>query len=379
MSVLRRPWFWLLLLVLAALAALIVLRPGKGGQSERGQRNRDKGSQLLVLAEGDVYRMQAGVRVQSTPFTGSLVARRQTMLAAPMEGLLAEVKVRPGQVVKQGEVLAIFDERDLQARLQERKAAVSSAASQLKLAERNHQSRLALKEQGFISPNALQESQAAVTERGAALASQQSQLKLVQRAAQDAVIRAPFDGIIATQDVQAGQNVAARARLFLLVDPSSLEIEASLQPEQLPKVQIGMPARFSVEGLGEQSWSAQLSRIAPQTQGGARQIPVWLSLTASSPALRGGLFVSGQLQGGSQPVLLAPKSAISIEDGKATAWVVQKGKLQQRQLVLGELDDSGNFQDVRSGLQPGDLLVRVRLASAKPGQAVRVPKAGAPA
>ena len=89
-------------------------------------------------------------------------------------------------------------------------------------------------------------------------------LETLQAQAQDFVLRAPFDGTIATKNVEVGQIVSPGAPLFVLGDLNSLQIETTdLAQVDAPRVQKGMRARITSDTFPEKTYAGIVSAIAP--------------------------------------------------------------------------------------------------------------------
>jgi membrane fusion protein, multidrug efflux system len=123
------------------------------------------------------------------------------------------------------------------------------------------------------------------------------------------VIRAPADGIVTKNDLQAGEYVTAGRPVFSLVGVKDIWIEANLKETELTYVREGQSATITVDAYPDAEWKARVSSIAPAT--GAefsilppqnatgnwvkvvQRIPVRLQVVGSEsgPPLRAGMSV----------------------------------------------------------------------------------------
>jgi membrane fusion protein (multidrug efflux system) len=123
------------------------------------------------------------------------------------------------------------------------------------------------------------------------------------------VIRAPADGIVTKNDLQAGEYVTAGRPIFSIVAVKDIWIEANLKETELTYVKEGQSATITVDAYPDAEWKARVSSIAPAT--GAefsilppqnatgnwvkvvQRIPVRLQVltTDSGPPLRAGMSV----------------------------------------------------------------------------------------
>lgn len=113
------------------------------------------------------------------------------------------------------------------------------------------------------------QAQIVAAQRAADTANAQTQqaraaLETLHAQADDFVLRAPFDGTLATKNIEVGQIVAPGAPVFLLGDLNSLQIETSdLAQVDAPRVQKGMTARITSDSFPEKTFSGTVTDIAP--------------------------------------------------------------------------------------------------------------------
>src|SRR6185312_4887845 len=132
------------------------------------------------------------------------------------------VLVRPGSVVKQGEVLATLDCRDASAQSQ----AVAGAARAIDARQKALASEAArvqgLVAGNFISPNEVDQKTAASMAEAAELESMKAKLAHTTLEVNDCVLRAPFDGEVATRSMDPGGFVRPGMAIVSVVDRSTV-------------------------------------------------------------------------------------------------------------------------------------------------------------
>lgn len=90
------------------------------------------------------------------------------------------------------------------------------------------------------------------------------QLLEAQANRQDLVIRAPFDGVVATRTAEPGEVVTAGTAVVTLFDPSKVYLRGFVPEGQIGKVKVGQPARAYLDSNSNQPIDAYVSRIDPQ-------------------------------------------------------------------------------------------------------------------
>lgn len=376
----------LLLLVIAAAVGFFLLRPGDGGAKEKAAESspaaegEKKPTGPLELAAGDVATVGKAALVRRLPLSGSLNPLSQTTIKAKVGGELLEVLVREGQTVRKGEVLARIDTRNQQAQVASQRAGLEKAKADLALAKLNLENNQRLLQKNFIAQNVLDTSQSTYESAVANVKLAEAQLQLAEIGLHDAVVRAPFAGIISRRLAEPGEKVSSDSPLLGLVDLTQLELQASAPASEIPSVKPGQKAEVRVDGYGDQRFEAKVERINPATEQGSRSILIYLSLDNSAGLLRGGMFAQGELviaESGEGPVV--PVAAIRSEAGLKYVMAVVDGKLQQKSVKLGLSTEDNALVEVREGLAAGDVVVVGRLDSLKPGTPVVLKTAAAPA
>jgi membrane fusion protein, multidrug efflux system len=288
--------------------------------------------------------------------------------------------VREGMPVARGQAVMRLDSADLQARVATQQAALEEAKARLALARKNQESHSALLKQKFISQTAFDTAESNVELAQAAVKSAASQLDIVRRALEDAVVRAPIDGIISKRHVQPGEKVAPDMPLFAMVNLKQLVLEASVPASEIPRIKPGQGVAFNVEGFAGRSFSGKVARINPAAEAGSRAMTVEIEVANGDGALRGGMFAKGGItleQSARMPVVPMAALRAGGKDG-STVYKVDGNKVVAQPVTLGLRNEDEGMVEITSGLDAGSQVLVVKLDALKPGSDVKLP-GGAPA
>ncbi|QJC55471.1 Macrolide export protein MacA [Polaromonas vacuolata] len=287
----------------------------------------------VELAQSDLVRAQVLDISQGVAISGSIKAVNSAVVKARVAGELLNLKVREGDFVKAGQVLAQIDASQYQASLRQTQQQAESAKAQLDIAQRQYANNQALVEQGFISKNSLETSlsslSAAQSTYKAALAGRDISAKTLD----DSLIRAPIAGQISQRLAQTGERLAIDSKIVEIIDLSRLELEASLSAAESLQVAVGQTAELRVEGLS-QTLSAQVVRINPSAQAGSRSVLVYLSLP-SVPGLRQGMYAQGSLGTSSVRLLALPVSSVRTDKPQPYVQINSNQRIAHRNVQLG--------------------------------------------
>lgn len=220
-------------------------------------------------------------------FVGVVVPHEAVDLAARGDGVITAVRVRIGDHVTRGDVLATLDDAPSRGELAVVRARVRAAmaeAAEARLAADDARdrrdrregasasARLGLSEEALIEARLqarqtrqrLAAAEARVAEQGARVAQ-------LARGLDETVVRAPFDGTVASCFVAPGAAVARGAPLVRLVGADALRVRFALPEEQRGALWPGAVVAVAVRGVGA-PLRAVVERVAPEVDAAARVV-----------------------------------------------------------------------------------------------------------
>lgn len=172
---------------------------------------------------------------------------------------------------------------------------------------------------------------------------------------------APFDGVVAEVDVAPGDEVNANTVVLKLVDPSVIEVSASVDEIDVAQVEVGQQATISLDALTDVELSGEVSSISSfaSSQSGVVSYSVTITVTSipSGVQLREGMSATATITAQlATNVLFVPTKAISgSSSANPTVTVMANGVSEVRAVTLGESND--DYTEIVSGLSAGDMVV----------------------
>ena len=367
----RRSMIMIAIVVLVLLAVSAVALRGRQTAADAAAVAKSVGP-VAEFLQDDLYIVEPRTLERVLPLTGSLAPLTEATVKAKVAGELVAVTVREGESVKQGQVLARIDLTEVEARVAARQADVEAAKAQLVWAEKNRGQQKALLDKAFISQSAFDNIQSNYDVAAARLRAAEAELVVARKSLGDAVLVAPFSGIVSLRHAQPGERVALDAKVVSIVDLSRLQLEASVPPAAIGLVQVGQAMNFHVEGFGEREFAGRIERINPAATVGSRSISVYAVIDNRDGLLRGGMFAQGALTlSHVDGALAVPASALREEIGQPFVYAIADGLVKKRNVKVGPADAAGRVQ-VLDGLAAGDRIVRVNLGSLREGVAARL-------
>ena len=368
---------WLIVaLVLVALAAG-AWRLLSGRQAQKialeAQQAAQKTQAVVELAAADLVRLKTVDLVQGLAIAGPLRATNTAFVKARVAGELQGLSLREGDRVTAGQVVARIEATESQARVRQAQQQAEAARAQVDIARRSFENNRSLVEQGFISKTALETSLANLSAAEASYRAAQAGAELAAKALDDTVLRAPMAGVVAQRLAQPGERVAIDTRILEIVDPSRLELEASISPTDSLRVKAGQVARLTIEGATA-PLAAKVVRVNPSALSGSRAVLAYLSVQPN-PGLRQGLFAQGTLATGTVSVLAAPLNAVRTDKPLPYVQLIQDGAVLHQTVELGARGESDGQSLVGlKGVSENALLLSGTVGSLRAGTRVKLPQ-----
>lgn len=325
---------------------------------------------VVELAASDVTRAQSTDLEQGLAITGTLRAVNTAVVKARVAGELQGLTVREGDTVRAGQVIASIDPTEYRARLQQALEQADAARAQVDIARRQFDNNQALVDKGFISRTALESSQSSLAAAEATHKAALAAVDVARKTLEDSSLRAPIAGVVSQRLAQPGERLGVDARVVEIVDPSRLELEATLSAADSVRVRTGQSARLTVEGAS-QPVLATVVRINPSAQAGSRGVPVYLQLP-STTGLRQGLFAQGALVTERVQALSVPLQAVRTDRPAPYVQVVEGDRVRHKSVQTGARAESGGQVRVAvTGVDAGAVVILGHVGALREGTAVK--------
>jgi membrane fusion protein, multidrug efflux system len=295
---------------------------------------------------------------------GTVQAFYSVQLRPKVDGTLLEVPVTEGQLVKQGELLAVIDPKPYQAVLDAAMAKKGQDQAQLSNAQADLARYADLVRKDFASRQQVDTQQAMVKQYQAAIAGDEAQIEAAQLNLSYCYITAPFQGRVGLRTIDPGNFVrsAEASSLMPLSQIQPIAVFFTLPQDSLPKISDAM-ARGGPEVLAYASDDKTVlgrgtlltvDNMIDSTTGTIRLKAMFLNLNTR---LWPGQFVNARLLVDvDKGVLTVPSPAVQRGPSGLYVYVVGTNSVVDRVTVEVSRDDGTNAIVV-SGLNEGQVVV----------------------
>jgi len=332
---------------------------------------------------------------------GTVRARKRAKLSPEVGGTVVAIPFREGQRVFKGAVVLRLDDSLQRAELTLAERELETASAQQEQAclaaeraarEKERIARLAL--EGIASQDLLDQTTsqadrtaAACEAAGAGVERARAAVALAHTKVDKAVLRAPFDGIVAEVSAEVGEWVSPSPPALPIppvvdiLDPDSIYISAPMDEVDSAQIASQQPARVTVDSYRGRNFTARVVRVAPyvldvEAQNRTVEIEVELENMDTSRRLLPGTSADVEvILQEKQDVLRVPTQAL-LEGNRVL--VVENGRLATRDVETGL--SNWDFTEIVSGLRAGDeIVVTLDRPEVQPGAPAVIEKTqGAP-
>src|SRR5713101_4482408 len=274
-------------------------------------------------------------------------------------GRVVEVHARLGDMVKKGQLLLRVQSADMSAAFSDYRKAVADE----KLARIQFERAKLLFDKGAISLNDFQTAEDVENKAQVDVENTTERLRVlggnVDHPAAIVDVRAPASGVITDQQVTNASGVAGLGspNPFTVSDLSHVWILCDVYENDLADVHVGETAEIRLNAYPNQAFTGRISNVLPVLDPTLRTAKVRIEVR--NPGLmRVGMFVTATFHGQKKEThALVPASAILHLHDRDWVYVPDGEKKFRRVGVVAGISLPNNWQEIVSGVQPGQQVV----------------------
>jgi RND family efflux transporter MFP subunit len=337
--------------------------------------------------------------------SGYLESYRQANIGARAAGRIQSVDVEEGTKVKEGQVIAMLEHKDIEAALAAAQASLAQAEAQVKEQEVEvaRSAKDLSRNESLRKTNALSEAefdkiyfqhQSAV----ARLATLRAAVKLAEAKVseneqfrENMIVRAPFDGTVISKDAEVGESIlpggmgeaSGRGSVVTIADLERLEVDCDVKEDYIGRVAQDSPAEVIVGAVPDRRYAARVRKVIPMGDRARATIKVKVEILDADARLFPEM---------SATVYFLPKPGAAAQESKerrvfsdASAVIATAGISSNGETYVWTVDDSmqvarrpvklGLKRDSRieivEGLTGGERVVVDPPRDLEPGQTVK--------
>ncbi|MEO8859387.1 MAG: efflux RND transporter periplasmic adaptor subunit [Burkholderiaceae bacterium] len=362
-----KPWLLAQATSLALLALLAALLIDKVGAAE-DKKVAPKPALTVTVVKPALGRLP----VQLTA-NGSIAAWQEASIGTESSGLrLTEVKVNVGDVVRAGQVLAVFAADSVQADIAQARANLVEAQATASDAAGNAERARSLQDSGALSTQQINQYRTAAETATARVEAARALLAVQQLRLKHTQVLAPDNGVISARSATVGAVLASGTELFRMIRNGRLEWRAEVISSELGRLHPGTTALVTAASGAQLKGRVRMiaPTVDPQTRIGLVYVDLPTTRDMASPA-KAGMFARGEFALGESSALMVPQTAVVLRDGFSYVYRLgSDNRVAQLKVQTGRR--AGDAVEIVSALSADARLVASGGAFLSDGDLVRV-------
>jgi RND family efflux transporter MFP subunit len=286
----------------------------------------------VVAAKAATYR-------PSRVYVGSLQPWVQASVGPQLISAYVDtVLVRPGAIVKRGEVLATLDCRDASASVKAITARARALDTHQKAAAHESERTQGLLDGGFVSPNEAEQKASQSASEEAQLEAERANLTRSALQVSDCILRAPFAGEIAQRSIDPGAFVRPGSSIVTVVDRSTVRMTADAPEIDFDLIPPGTKVTVHAYATNRDV-SGVISRRAPAADAATRTVHFEIDIADAARSIPVGTTGEVRIEVGTpRAATQVPLYAANVRGSKASMFVVDHDVAHAKTFpVLGEI------------------------------------------
>jgi HlyD family secretion protein len=358
-------------------------------------------SKLVKVEKGDL--------AKSVVATGKVTPITKVEVKSKASGIVKKLMVEYGDTVKKGQLLAQLDKDEIQAQVEQSRAALQAAEASLASAEadseramvdaegpdvpllkRQYERAVEMAKDGVVSASALDDAdrnykmalnkqnvakaqvtvlQAKIRQSEAEVAKDRANLAQLEEQLSYTDIVSPIDGIVLSRDVEIGDAVSSilvlgssATLVMTLGDTSQVYVKGKVDESDIGKVYLGQPARIKVESFKDKTFYGKVTKISPMgvEKDNVTTFEVRVSINNPGGELKAEMTANAEIiLEEHKNVLQIPEGAIIYDKDKQASVEVPdpRAKDGKRKIAVNIGISNGAKTELLSGLKEGDQVV----------------------
>lgn len=258
--------------------------------------------------------------------TGSVIADRQSEVAANVGGRIIATYVERGQKVTTGQVLAVVDSKQAGLSAAAAGAQLSAAETQQGLAKQECDRADTLFGQGAISRSEFDRLKTQCTAQLYSANAARANADIAAKLAGDTIIRAPFDGVVGERYINVGEYVQPMTRVASITVASPVRVSISVPEPAVGQIKEGQTLDVSVSAWPGRTFPAVVKFISPALRANTRDLIVEAQAKNEDLALKPGMFATVQLVTGEEEQPTVPLSSVKTDGTVRRIYLARNGQ-----------------------------------------------------
>ncbi|WP_166333267.1 efflux RND transporter periplasmic adaptor subunit [Sphingobacterium chungjuense] len=328
-----------IIIIAAALGGIVyLLQKNKAHNEAETQEAAATNPKVAVRTDTATNRMMNLAYIAN----GTFEPKQMVTVSAETQGRVVRISVKEGDNVRAGQTLAVIESDRINVD-------VSNADVNMNQAKRDLDRYESAFKSGGVTEQQLEQARAQYE-------TAKNNYRTAQINAKDITMKTSVSGVVNSRKIEPGTFVSQGTAAFDIVNVSTLKLRVNVDEKNVATLRLGQEVQVAASVYPEDKYTGKITFIAPVADG-SLNFPVEIEVqnTANNP-LRAGMYGTATFGVNNKAdVLIVPRTAFvgSVSDNRV--FVARDGKAIDTKVVSGR--SFGNYIEVLSGLQAGDVVV----------------------
>lgn len=313
---------------------------------------------------------------KSTLLTGTIEPRDEIEIKPQISGIISDIMVEAGDLVKEGDVIAKIKVIPDESQLSSAQNRVVVAKQNLELQKSKHARTAGLYEKKYVSREEFEESKNALSNAEAELNAAEDALSIIRDGVSstnaqgsNTLVRATITGLVLDVPVKVGTSVIQSntfndgTTIAKVADMNDLIFKGKVDETEVGLLSVGQPMTITIGALQDVSSDATIEYISPKatSENGTNTFEIKAAVVIpGTNELRAGYSANASVTlRSAQHVMTVPEAVVEFEGEKAYVYVLTSGDSEKQKFERKEIEtgmSDGINIEVKGGIQADDKL-----------------------
>lgn len=326
--------------------------------NENGDSNNEENEQEVIIpveaslvTRGDVSAFYSN--------TTTLEAEQEAMVVSKVRGIIKEILVEEGDVVKEGQTIAKIEDQQYRIEAERAKSMMDRLYNDFKRGEELFQKK-AISAEEFENKRFEYEAQ-------------KSAYELAKLNVGYTSIISPIKGVVSERLIKKGNMIGIDQEVFKVTDFDPLQAILHVPEHEMAKINPNQIAEIKIDALPGKTFNAHVERISPIVDPTSGTFKVTVVIDGKNTKLKPGMFGRIRIMYDTRTnTRLIPKAAVITEDSEQAVYVIRDSLAYKKVVLTGYVN--GTNIEIIEGLDDGEMVVTTGQGSLTDSAKVNVVK-----
>jgi len=292
------------------------------------------------------------------PIIGTIRGIKKVNLRFEINGTIASINFREGDLVEEGDIIAEIDHEDAQLKVKFREAKLEAAKTRTLANKSKLEQHQKLLEVGAIIKSKLDEVQYEYENADSEMKAAQIELDSAKLELEKTYLKSPISGVLESKDAEPGEFVTSSIQIASLGEIKDVFLEMGIIEKDVLKVALGNKVTLKVDTYPEEEFTGEVDNIFPTIEGKSRTLTVRAKFANPENKLLPGMFGRGTITiYEKENAVLAPIMGVDKTEEGSRVFVIDKDSVIHQKAIEIEYAGNTDYYVIGSGLEVDEIMV----------------------